>query len=162
MTSTRSLALVAVVCFAGGVASCSESSTTAQVTGVDNTRLVLVVQPIRIGEIGVCNQFQLWVTATDPNGTTVAVDSSVWTSGDSTAISVTRTGGLLTSHHASTTVTITVTAWAGAKFGAATSLWDASPGAVLILDPNGNPYPEPPCPDGSAAASALSPPATEK
>jgi hypothetical protein len=150
----RRLAFAAVVCLAAGVGSCSKSSTITAVTGVGNTLLVLSVQPSRFGEIGTCNQFQLSVTATDANGKAVVIDSSVWTSGDSTAISVTRTGGLLTSHFASSAVTITTTAWAGTKFGGATSLWTASPNAVQILDPNGNPYPEPPCPDGSAAADA--------
>ena len=153
MNSARRFACAALVCCAAGVGACSKSSDTATVTGVgNNTVLVLSPQPLRFGEIGTCNQFQLWVTATDASGNSVAVDSSVWTSGDSTAISVTRTGGLLTSHHATSAITITVTAWAGTKFGGATSLWDASPNAVQILDPNGNPYPEPPCPNGSAAS----------
>jgi hypothetical protein len=154
MTSTRRIALAALVCLAGGVGSCGKSSATDGVTGVASPRLVVTIQPFRSAEIGVCNQFQLWVTATDENGNAVAVDSSAWTSGDSTAISVTRSGGLLTSHHASSTITITITAWAGTRFGGATGLWIASPNAVLLLDPNGNPYSEPPCPEGTAAAAS--------
>ena len=151
----RRLALATLV-VAAGVGSCSKSSNPAAVTGVGNSLLALSLQPLRFGEIGPCNQFQLWVTATDANGNAIAIDSSVWTSGDSTAISVTRTGGLLTSHHSSSVVSITVTAWAGTRFGGATGLWSASADAVQILDPNGNPYPEPPCPGASASADAAS------
>ena len=153
----RRLGLAALVCSAASIGACSKSSNSAAVTGVGNALLVVGMEPVRFGEIGTCNQFQLWVTATDASGNAVAVDSSVWTSGDSTAISVTRTGGLLTSHHASSTVTITTTAWAGTKSGGATSFWVASVNAVQILDPNGNPYSEPPCPGGSAAAGLRGP-----
>jgi hypothetical protein len=144
------MALAALACIAGGMGACSKGSDSAEVTGVSNTLLVVNVLPFRFGEIGTCNEFQLSVSATDASGAVVAVDSAVWTSGDSTSISVTRTGGLITSHQASSAVTINVTAWAGKKFGGATALWDASIDAVQILDAHGNPYPEPPCPGGTA------------
>lgn len=155
VTRIRGVVLSAAACAAVGLAACSRSGSDAAVTGVKSNLLVVGMQPFRFGEIGACNQFQLWTTATDATGDTIAVDSSVWTSGDSSSIAVTRTGGLLTSHHASPAITITVTAWAGTKSGAATGLWVASADAVQLLDPNGNPYPEPPCPERTAAAAAL-------
>lgn len=131
---------------AAGIAACSGSPDAVSPSGTGGDSLLVVsIQPQRIGEIGVCNQFQLWVTAASV-GNAVAVDSTQWTSGDSTAISVGRNSGLLTSHHETGSITITVTAWSGTKFGSATGLWDASPYALVILDPNGNPYPEPSCP----------------
>jgi hypothetical protein len=132
---------------AAGIAACSGSRDATAPSGTGSSSLLVVaVQPFRFGTIGVCNQFQLWVTAADATGNVVAVDSTQWTSSDSTTISVGPGSGLLTSRNRAGSVTITATAWGGGKFGAGSSIWVASPFAVQLLDPNGNPYPEPPCP----------------